>query len=123
HTGKTLHLCETQTRFVDLSLAAIDLGFKLEPVSAAKWHSLSMQLFEENPLEHPLADYLNAFDSTIVEMMTWMSERPLNLSCKKTDDLLSSMAISQIEVTGDVLKECVAALQEVEIIPLLQKNI
>ena len=82
-----------------------------------------MQLFEENPLKHPLADYLNAFDTKIIELMTLMSEHPFKLSCEKTNDLLSSMGISQVEVAGDVLKECIVALQEAKIIPITHDRV
>ncbi len=123
HTGKTLHLCETQTRFKDLSLEAIHLGFDLEPVSAEKWHVLSMELFAKDPIGHPLADYLNAFDTKIIELMTLMSEHPFKISCKKTNDILSSMGMPQIKVTGEVLKECISALQEAKIIPLPREKV
>jgi len=122
HRGKTFHLFENQIRFRDLSLEAINLGFDLEAVSAAQWHSLSLKLFEKDPLGHPLADYLNAYDIKVIELMTLMSEHPFELSCKKTRDMLSFMGLAQIKVSGDVLKECIVALQKANIIPLPKGN-
>ncbi len=118
HMGQTYHLCETKTQFRDLSLEAIDLGFNLKPVTAGEWHELSLQLFKDNPLGHPLADYLNAFDIRIVQLMTLMSEHPFNLSCSKTLDLLSSMERSHPKVPVDVLRECILALQKEKSNPL-----
>ena len=112
------HLCETRTRFRDLSLEAIDLGYDLEPVSAAQRHGLSLELFEKDPIGHPLADYLNAYDVRIIELMTLMSERSFALSCSKTSKLLSSRGLATFSVTQEVLKDCIVALQEARIIPL-----
>ncbi len=116
-TGKTFHLFETQTCFKDLSLEAISLGYDLEPVNAGQWHSLSMDWFEEDPLGHPLADYINAYDVSIIKLMTIMSEESIELTCDKTLELLSDMGLSQADVTRDILKDCMVAMQKADIIP------
>jgi len=114
--GDVFHLCETRTRFRDLSLEAKALGYDLEPVTAAQWHEFSLELFEKDPIGHPLADYLNAYDVRVVELMTLMSEHPFALSCEKTRQLLTSRGLEPFEVTPDVLKDCIEALQDAGII-------
>jgi thioester reductase-like protein len=121
--GDVYHLFETQVRFRDLSIAAVDLGYRLEPVNAEKWHSLSLDLYEKSPDAHPLADYLNAYDIKIIKMMTLMGEQPISVSCTKTQTLLSAMGLSRISVTGDVLKVCIRALQNAKIIPLPRETL
>jgi thioester reductase-like protein len=116
-TGKVYHLFETQTRFRDLSIEAIGLGYALEPVSTTQWHDLSIKLFNTDPSIHPLSDYLNAYDIKVIELMTVMSEYPIPVSCSKTHDLLSSMGIPEIKVSGEVLKACILELQKAKIIP------
>ena len=110
------HLCETRARFRDLSLEAKSLGYELEPVTAAQWHGLSLELFEKDPTGHPLADYFNAYDIRVVELMTLMSEHPIALSCSKTEALLSSRGLEPFEVKPEILKECITALQDAGII-------
>ncbi len=116
HSNKTLHLFETQTRFRDLSLEAVELGYDLDPVDASHWHFLSMDLFTKAPLTHPLADYLNANDIKVIETMTTLGESSFEISCEQTMEIISSLQLPQIQIDREVLKACILALQEAEII-------
>jgi thioester reductase-like protein len=117
HSNKTLHLFGTQTRFRDLSLEAVELGYDLDPVNASHWHSLSMDLFKKAPLTHPLADYLTANDISVIETMTTLGESSFEISCEQTTDILSSLQLPRIHIDRAVLKACILALQEADIIP------
>jgi thioester reductase-like protein len=122
-SGETLHLFETQTRFRDLSIEAVKLGFDLEPVKASQWHSLSMDLYTKAPLNHPLADYLKTYDLKDIETMTLMSEYSFDISIEQTTDILSSLQLPQIEIDSDILRDCIIALLEAKIIPQPKENI
>ena len=117
HMNKTYHLFDSVNRFRDLSRAAKNLGYALEPVTAAQWHSLSMKLYDANPQKHPLADYLNAYDARTLELMTLVSEHPVSLSCSDTHKLITSLDLSNIEVDTDLLKDCIKELQTLKMIP------
>jgi thioester reductase-like protein len=117
HSNKTLHLFGPQTRFRDLSLEAVRLGYDIEPVNASHWHSLSMDLFKKDPTIHPLADYLTANDITVIETMTTLGESSFEISCEQTMEILSSLQLPRINIDRAVLKACILTLQEAEIIP------
>jgi hypothetical protein len=75
-----------------------------------------MDLFKKAPLTHPMADYLNANDIKVIETMTTLGESSFEISCKQTMEIISSLQLPQIQIDREVLKACILALQEAEII-------
>lgn len=115
--GRTFHLGDTRPRFKELYEAARTLGYDLEPVPVRRWHDFSLALFEKAPKDHPLADYINAYDVEAVKLMTVMTEHGLKISCEKTRTLLNRMDLPAFDVPDPVLEACITALANAGAIP------